>query len=386
MKNKIYLDEIHNQDENYEKILLKTKGVMKMKRKILNMAAIFVVVLLVGATSSSLYAKIKWNIAFEEYQNRPVGEAKGNLDEVRESDYAEVLNMNYVTQEGIGIKVDSILLTDDCFDANVSFQFAEDKEVNSQTFRYGFAVYDENKNIYAIFSRTRVGDRKDNTTPFIYKELGIKYDKNDIFSIQLNDSAGFGPIEANKEERKIVSNMNIRARDVFPQSKKIYIQIFDLGYDMYDMSSINEKKHTIDTKESFDLTDAKWLFEIDVPEKFYERNTIELKLNKEIPDFEVEKATISQTGLMLIFKSQAYRNLITSGKDMATGKEFTDAMNAMLNITNGEGKVYQEISGGTRGEESYKMTFDAGTKDWEKKLFVNFTIDGKTYTSELVEK
>ena len=155
---------------------------------------------------------------------------------------------------------------------------------------------------------------------------------------------------------------------------------------MYDMSSINEKKHTIDTKESFDLTDAKWLFEIDVPEKFYERNTIELKLDKEIPDFEVEKATISQTGLMLIFKSQAYRNLITSGKDMATGKEFTDAMNAMLNITNGEGKVYQEISGGTRGEESYKMTFDAGTKDWEKKLFVNFTIDGKTYTSELVEK
>ena len=163
MRNKSYLEEIHNQDKNYEKILLKTKGVMNMKRKMLNIAAIFVVVLLLGATSSSLYAKIKWNIEFEEYQNRPVGEAKGNLDEVRESDYAEVLNMDYVTQDGVGIKADSILLTDDCFDAKVSFQFDEEKQVNSQTFRYGFAVYDESKNIYGIFSRTRVGDKKDNT-------------------------------------------------------------------------------------------------------------------------------------------------------------------------------------------------------------------------------
>lgn len=385
MRNKSYLEEIHNQDKNYEKILLKTKGVMNMKRKMLNIAAIFVVVLLLGATSSSLYAKIKWNIEFEEYQNRPVGEAKGNLDEVRESDYAEVLNMDYVTQDGIGIKVDSILLTDDCFDAKVSFQFDEEKQVNSQTFRYGFAVYDESKNIYGIFSRTRVGDKKDNTTPFIYKELGVKYDKNDIYVTQLDDSAGVELIEVNEAERTIVNNLNIRARDVFPQSKKIYIQIFDLGYDMYDMSSINEKKHTIDTKESFDVTDAKWLFEIDVPEKFYERNTIELKLDKEIPDLEIEKATVSETALVLIFKSQAYRDLIMNGKDMV-GKEFTDAQNTMFHITNGEGKVYQEISGGTKGDESYKMTLDAGMKDWEKKLFVNFTVDGKTYTSELIEK
>lgn len=356
-----------------------------MKRKMLNIAAIFVVVLLLGATSSSLYAKIKWNIEFEEYQNRPVGEAKGNLDEVRESDYAEVLNMDYVTQDGVGIKVDSILLTDDCFDAKVSFQFDEEKQVNSQTFRYGFAVYDESKNIYGIFSRTRVGDKKDNTTPFIYKELGVKYDKNDIYVTQLDDSAGVELIEVNEAERTIVNNLNIRARDVFPQSKKIYIQIFDLGYDMYDMSSINEKKHTIDTKESFDVTDAKWLFEIDVPEKFYERNTIELKLDKEIPDLEIEKATVSETALVLIFKSQAYRDLIMNGKDMV-GKEFTDAQNTMFHITNGEGKVYQEISGGTKGDESYKMTLDAGMKDWEKKLFVNFTVDGKTYTSELIEK
>ena len=39
MTNKIwkkYVDEIHNQDANFEKIRLRTKGVMNMKKKLLN--------------------------------------------------------------------------------------------------------------------------------------------------------------------------------------------------------------------------------------------------------------------------------------------------------------------------------------------------------------
>lgn len=32
------------------------------------------------------------------------------------------------------------------------------------------------------------------------------------------------------------------------------------------------------------------------------------------------------------------------------------------------------------------MNIDAGKKDFEKKLFVNFTVNGTRYTSELVEE
>lgn len=382
---KEYLDEIHNRDMNYEKIRLKTKGVSHMRRKILNVAAVFVAIVVIGATSSQMYAKIKWNVAFEEYKSRPVGEAKGNLDEVRESDYAEVLNMDYVIQDGVSVKVNSILLTDDCFDANLSFQFAEEKQVNSQTFRYGFAVYDENKNVYEIFSALGLtmqkGDR-DNTVPFVYEELGIKYDKRDLYSTQLSDGGGMGLIEVNEQNRTITSNINIRARDAFPKSKKIYIRVFDLGYDMYDMDP--NEPHKINEKEHFEITNAKWIFEIDVPDKFYERNTFELKLAEEIPDFELEKATLTETSLVLRFRSKLYRDLITAGKDFEGN--FGDAMTSMLNITDGEGKVYQDVAGGTSGEEGYKITLDAGKKDLEKGLFVNFTVDGKKYTSELVAK
>ena len=273
----------------------------------------------------------------------------------------------------------------DCFDAKIEFQFSDEKQINSETFRYGFAVYDEENNIYGIFSRMRVGDKRDNTTPFIYKELGIKYNKRDIYATQLNDGMGMGLSEVKEEEKIIVNNINIRAKDIFPKSKKIYIQIFDLGYDMYESidTTIEQNEYHNANQESFDITEAKWLFEIDVPDKFYERNTLELKLANEIPGFEIEKATLTETSLVLNFKSQAYRDLITNGKDMS-GNEFVEAMKSMLNITDEEGNVYQDIAGGTKGEESYKMTLDVGKKDLEKKLFINFTVDGKTYRSELI--
>lgn len=41
----------------------------------------------------------------------------------------------------------------------------------------------------------------------------------------------------------------------------------------------------------------------------------------------------------------------------------------------------EELRNGT-----YKMNIDAGKKDLEKKLFVNFISNGKKYTSELVEE
>ncbi len=386
MTNKIwkeYIDEVHNKKANFEAIYSKTKGVGSMKRKLFNIAAVFVAIVVIGATSSQIYAKIQWNVEFKEYQRRPVGEAQGNLDEVRESDYAEVLNMDYVTQDGVSVKVDSILLTDDCLDANLSFQFAQDKQVNAQTFRYGFAVYDENKNIYGVFSGLR-NVKKDYTAQFLYEDLGIQYDKKDLYSVQLNDGASRGPIEVNEAEKIIKSNINLRAKDVFPRSKKLYIQVFDLGYDMYDMDSINYRTHTIDNVESFEITDAKWFFEIDVPDKFYERNTLELQLAQEIPGFEIESATLTETSLVLRFKSQAYVDFMLAGKDFEGN--FGEAAKAMLNITDGEGNVYQDMAGGTRGEDCYKMTLDAGKKDLDKKLFINFTVDGKKYTSELVKK
>ena len=366
-----YMEQINNMETNYKKIISKKKGVVKMKKKILNIAAVFLTVIILGVASTQIYAKIQWDIQFKEYQNREVMEAKANIE--------ELINMEYVKQDGISAKVDSIILTDDSFDANISFKFDEDKVVNSETFGYGYAIYDENKNIYQIFSRMHLDNSQkfDNTVHFIYKELGIDYNKKDIYAKILSDSSGISNLETNAEDKTIVTNVNLRATDNFPISKKIYIRIFDLGYVMLDSKTR--------TTENFTISDAEWIFEIDVPEKLNNRKTVELKLESEIPGIEIQKLTLTETGMVLKFKSEEYLELISAGKDM-NGNEFLEATKNMLSITDGEGNIYQDITGGTGESGIYRMTFDVGKKDLDKKLFIHFTINGEKYTSELVVK
>ncbi len=363
-----YMEQINNMETNYKKIISKKKGVVKMKKKILNIAAVFLTVIILGVASTQIYAKIQWDIQFKEYQNREVMEAKANIE--------ELINMEYVKQDGISAKVDSIILTDDSFDANISFKFDEDKVVNSETFGYGYAIYDENKNIYQIFSRMHLDNSQkfDNTVHFIYKELGIDYNKKDIYAKILSDSSGISNLETNAEDKTIVTNVNLRATDNFPISKKIYIRIFDLGYVMLDSKTR--------TTENFTISDAEWIFEIDVPEKLNDRKTVELKLESEIPGIEIQKLTLTETGMVLKFKSEEYLELISAGKDM-NGNEFLEACRNKLNITDGEGKVYQELGAGTTGtDRGFKITLDAKKEDLSKKLYLNYN----NYTRELVEK
>lgn len=380
---KEYMEEINNPEKNYKKILSKEKGVVNMKmntKKLVNIAAIFIAIVIVGVASTQIYAKIQWDIQFKEYQRRPVGEAKGTLEVAKDLGYAVAVDMDYITQDGISAKVESILLTDDCFNADIKFKFDEGKEVNSETFVYSYAVYDENNQIYQIFGRMHLGGKTqkyDKLTPFTYKELGVKYDKQDIYSAQLADSGGVGSVEANEAEKTITTQLTLRARDSFPRSKKLYIRVFDLGYMMLDSETR--------TAEDFQVSEAEWIFEIEVPDKFYERETLELKPEHEIPGIEFSKITITEAGLVLNFQSEAYLDLIAKGKDMK-GNEFSEATKTMLNITDAEGKVYQDIGGGTTKDNGYKMTIDAGKNDLAKRLYINFKVDGKQYTEELVEK
>ncbi len=383
---KEYLENEHNKEKNYKEILSKEKGVVSMKRKFLNIAAMFVVIVIAGVLSTQIYAKIKWNIEFKEYQYRPSAEATGTLGETGESDYAEVLDMDYLTQDGIGVKIDSILLTDDCLDINLTFKFDESIEVNSSNFMFGYAIYDENRNIYNIVSRTHIGsaEKYDNTTLFIYKELGVKYDKKDVYAIQLAESSGLGPIEANTENRTIKENINIRAKDKFPQSKKLYIQIFDPGFSMVELGNKNNKP-SLENAEDFKLSEAKWNLEIAVPDKFYERNTIELKPKNDIPGIEFESITISETGMTLKFKSEEYINLIEEGMKMQSN-DFREKINNLLNITDGEGNKYNELSSGTTSDDMCKITIDASIRDLDKKLYINYNNNGTQYKEELIEK
>lgn len=371
---KEYLESKYSKEDNYKKILSKEKGVVSMKRKILNIAAIFLVIVIAGVLSTNIYAKIMWNIQFKDYRELPIKEMKGTLDELKEEGYAEVLNMDYLEQDGIGIKINSILLTDDCVDIDITSKFDENIDVNSQTFSIGYTIYDENKNIYQIHSRMHIGEgssKFDNVTLFTYEELGIEYNKKDVYAVQLSNNGGVTLKEVNKEERTINMNITLRARDKFPQSKKLYIQIFDPGFSMTELENENGTTNMINA-EDFNLSSAKWLFEIDVPDKFYVRNTIELKPENEISGIEFEEITISETGMNLKFKSKQYDELISKGKDMEQ-KEFSEEVEKMLFVTDKAGNKFNELSvGSTEEKEVYKMNIDANIEDFNNGIYINY--------------
>ncbi len=185
MVNKVFrehIEELNNKELIFEEIITREKRKNNTKKRILNIATTFLIAITIGVTSSQIYAKIQWNIQFKEYQNNTINSEKGSLEKAKEDGYSEVINMDFIEKEGISIKVDSMLITDDCFDANITFKFDENIIVNSENFTYGYVVYDENKNIYGIWDR-RIGQKgnKDNMISYIYKDIGIEYNRRNIY-------------------------------------------------------------------------------------------------------------------------------------------------------------------------------------------------------------
>lgn len=383
---KEYTEQLHNKDSNYDAIVGKEKGVTKMKirkNKILSGAAIFMVVMLIGTISTQIYAKIQWEIKFKEYQHREYEIGQGTMKEAIENGYNEEIQMEYITQEGISAKVDSLIITDDYLETKINFQFADDVKVDSEKFSFGYAIYDDQNNIYGISSRMHIGskEKKDTYTKYIYEELGVHYNKKDMYSIQLNDASGLGNISA--VDRNIISKITMGSTKGFPRSKKLYIRVFDLGYSMVEFDKENRK---IKDAEDFSLSQAEWIFEIQVPDKFYERSTTELKLKEEIPGIEIEKITVTEVGLVVRAKIEGLSDIVLAGKDMEI-EQWQKKRNETIHITDGDGKVYYENTMGTLQEkDSFRMNYEINKQMLNKRLFLNVKINGEQYSSELIEK
>ena len=293
--------------------------------------------------------------------------------------YSEQVTTNYITQDGISAKINSIMITDDKFCATVDFKFDDSINLDSERFSFGYAVYDEDKNVYAVYTRMHLGsnEKYDLYTPFLYKEIGVKYNKNDIYAIQITDNCGIQNVSA--KDRNITSQIEIGTSKEFPRSKKIFIRLFDLGYSMTQVSEEN-----MINAEDFSLSNSEWLFELNVPEKFYNRETTNLKLKSEIPGLKIKKMTVTETGLVVKGTIDGFSKFVTDGFNL-TGDEWTNARNELFNITDEDGNIYYENTLGTvQSMDGFKMEFPITKSMINKKFFANVSINGVKYSSEIV--
>ena len=391
MSNKIlkdFIEEEYNKEKNYEKIILKEKEVVKMKKiqkRVLNLAACVLVIILVGTASSKIYAKIQWDIKFKEFQNRELVTESGEIKESSEAGYSEPINMDYVSHDGIGVKINSLMITDDKFSAIVDFKFDDNITVDSQWFSYGYAIYDENKNVYAIGKRINMASNEmyDYFTPFMYRKIGVKYNKKNIYGSQLGESWNVERVSA--ENRNIVTKINVETSKSFPRSKKIYIRILDLGYTMTQLIEENGEKK-IGAMEDFKLSNTEWLFELNVPDKFYERETTELQLKDELPGLSLEKINVTETGTIIKGIMDNLSQILMDGMKMDTD-EWNKKRYELIHISDEEGNDYPVLDFSTTGVENGFYISTPITKSMlNKKLFLKVKINGVEYSSELVEK
>lgn len=368
-----------SKEDNYHAILKKIKEESTMKEKknlkILRIAAVFLTVLILGVAAPQIYGKIKWNIEYKEYEQRKTTYGSASIQQAVEAGYAENIQMDYIYQDEIGVKINSLMITDDYFEMIVDIKLPEEIEVNTDTLSYGFAVYDENNNIYGVLERFHTGTNKVyNYNQKLYQELGLPKNTLPLFS-----SCGTGLVSAKKGN--IIEKTKISSAKGFPKSKELYIRIFDIGYDITEM---NKEKHKIIAAEDFQISDAEWNIKIDVPEKFYERKTVNLGIQNQIEGFEIEKFEATDTRTTLIAKIEGLEDLIWAGKDMESS-EFSKALNESIYITDKDGKIYYQKDLGMV-KETFKMFFDINTNGLDVDLFLNVKINGQLYTSQIILK
>lgn len=388
MKNEVlkeYLKNQNNIDENYRIILEKSKRKKSKLRRVLDVAAVGLVIMLIGTVSNQIYAKRQWDIKFEEYQNREYQFETVGIEESQDNGYAEKINMDYVFQNDIGVKINSVMITDDYFETYIDFKFPENMPVSYKDFTFGYVVYDDENNIYSYQTRSRRADSKEkykfdyDYIKCLLKELNIKYNKLDgIHSICLDSSQQWGPVSAN--DTNILSIISMDSIKGFPRSKKIYIRIFDLGMSMLDYEEIDGKFKVLD-REDITLSDeAEWIFEIDIPERIYNRETINLSLKDDIPGLEVEKLTVTESRLLI--KGKMDFSEILENTELQI---YDELIHEKINITDNEGNVYYNLANSSFGNEFY-FGFDINKNMLEEKqLFLNVKIDGKVYTEELIK-
>lgn len=369
-ENKIFKEfcqSIYNKENNYHSICSNIKGGMDMKKKWFNVAAVILIAVIIGVTAKGVYAKISWNIAYKEYENRNVITRKIAIDEEKQEEYSENLDMDYIYQDNIGIKLKSLMITNDYFQLDFDMQLNEKTQMNQDKISYGYAIYDENNHIYAILERTSfVKPKKGTYWKKLYKELGIKANKITM----LSNTATLGG-----------TTISMTSEEGFPKSKKLYVRIFDIGYDVYEIDAQNKKTEYI---EEVCLSNSEWQFEIDVPEKFYERETVELVLSKEVDGIIINKAELTKTSLVMKVNIKGLRDFIMEGRDMGT-QTFAKLRDAAFYLSDGEGNVYAPTELGTTKEKGeISARFGIGTDTLDKRIFLNVSLNDIQAKIELI--
>ena len=232
-----------------------------------------------GGITAIVYA----NIYLKPIDNTNISYAL--IKEAVENGYIENMNMSYIYSNDVGIKINSLVMSDEKVDIVFDIDFNK-KKIPENKINIAMIIYDENKNIYYIW------DNPDNTLRNkLYKN---NYYRTNKLSNENYINASQSIVTLYQSENKYIGELSLQSVEKYPKIRKLYINIYDIGYNEYE----NDNYKSL-------LNNANWSFEIDIPEKFYSRNSLKYKLkeNNKIENFELEDVNITETGTLIMYKT-----------------------------------------------------------------------------------
>ena len=206
---------------------------------------------------------------------------QGSIKDAENSGYLQKVDMDYIYSENIGVKVDELSISDNDFNIVLDFDFSKERLKNNSVL-LNYVIYDENNNIYCYGDST-INKKGKNLVKF-YKEMQIDYNKEDWYENVYSKTKSQNNLIETQE--KLKTQISLKANNRFPRSKKIYVRIFEIGY-LEDLKYKNIAKNT------------EWILEVDLSEKFYNRETVDFILKEEIEGFSLEEAYITDTSMTI---------------------------------------------------------------------------------------
>ena len=277
-----------------EKFKTIDKKQRRIKKIISNTLTLAVCVL---SITGMVFAK---EISAKVYENffgtgNGVGKAieEGYIEEIEmESDSSDSVASNEETGQVIedfetSIKVDEFIMDDFTLSITFDVEFSNKIKEMLAPQKMGdmnfpdLVIYDENNVILYALSTKRVIE--------FCKEKGLGEYTYETIPEGMQINSGVNSYIAGKNENSVKMLYNIyTGGDVFPKSKKLY---FDMN-----KIKISDSPDTITGEEEITLK-GDWNFEIDVPEKMYNRSNIIYKQKSTTnKDFQVTAATVYDTG------------------------------------------------------------------------------------------
>lgn len=260
--------------------------------------------------------------------------------------YIEDLNMEYIYSDEIGLKINSLLLSDDVLNFELDFKLTKNISLQSNKFAYGYIIYNENNEIYYFENFT--GNNSINE--FIKENNLIQNNYINYENITFKTFT----------DSNIVTNHLYCAQKPLPQSKKLYIKVIGIGF----LSS--EGKYN-------SLSNSNWTIELSIPDKFYSSEGIEYKLQDETKEISIEKFLVTDTGTLFTASVPTY----LSPSDICLIDESGNNYNISFSISYNRNESNQII---------ITTNFPINKKMLTDKLYLKFNLNSEEKIYELKKK